>query len=61
MDKNKDIRKMARRAGVPMWKIAEGLGCSETSLYRYLRRELTEERREKIVEIIKKYEQEDEE
>lgn len=60
MDNNKDIRKMARRAGIPMWKIAVEMGVSENSLFRWLRRELPEERRAKIIEIIKKYEQEDE-
>ena len=60
MDINKDIRKMARRAGIPMWKIAVEMGVSENSLFRWLRRELPEERRAKIIEIIKKYEQEDE-
>jgi len=60
MDNNKDIRKMARRAGIPMWKIAVEMGVSENSLFRWLRRELPVERRAKIIEIIKKYEQEDE-
>ena len=61
MDNNKDIRKMARRAGVPMWKIAVEMGVSENTLFCWLRRELPEERKAKIIEIIKKYEQEDNE
>ena len=38
---------------IPRWLIAEKLGVHENTVYRILRSELTERKREEIIEIIK--------
>jgi len=59
--RNNDIRKLAKKSGVPLWKVAEKLGVADNTLYRYLRYEMTEEQRAQYINIIKKLSQEDEE
>lgn len=49
---NADIRRMVRRNDVPQWKIAAVLGISEPTLCRWLRRELSPERKNAIVGAI---------
>ena len=39
---NQDLRNAAKAAKVPLWRIAEKLGCSEPTMTRKLRRELPE-------------------
>lgn len=50
--KNKDIREAAKRAGVCLWEIAERLGMNDGNFSRKLRKELSSQEREKIMEII---------
>lgn len=57
--RNIDIRVLARKAGVQLWRVAEKIGISENALYYRLRYELTEEQRAEIVAAIKELEQED--
>jgi hypothetical protein len=52
MQKNMDIRLLAKGSGVPFWKIAHDLGVHESSLIRWLRDDLTDERRHKIIDSI---------
>ena len=53
---NEKIRKAARVAGVPLWKIAQYVGVSEPTLTRWLRTQLSEEREKAIMEAISKLE-----
>lgn len=58
--KNKDIREVAKQAGVCLWQIAERLGMNDGNFSRKLRRELNQEEREKIMGIIAELEREKE-
>ena len=50
---NQDIRRTAAGAGVKLWQIADALGIADCSLSRKLRKELPQEEKEQIFEIIK--------
>ena len=49
---NQAIRREARACNVPLWRIAVRLGISEPTMTRRLRRELPEEERQKILDVI---------
>lgn len=49
---NKDIRDYARIKDVRLWKIAEKLNMQDSNFSKLLRKELTEEKKEKIILII---------
>lgn len=49
---NAKIRKAAGGAGVKLWQIAEELGIADATLSRKLRRELSDDECEKVMEII---------
>ena len=49
---NLEIRKTAKRLGVFLWQVADAYGVNEGTLSRKLRRELPQEERDKILEII---------
>lgn len=49
---NTDIKVAALQAGVKLWELAEALGIADTSLSRKLRRELPDEEKQKILDII---------
>lgn len=49
---NVDIRTEAKRAGVFLYAIADKLGISEPTMTRLLRRELPEDRKAQIKDII---------
>lgn len=49
---NTDIRKYAKSHGVRLWQIADELGISEITMSRKLRYELSEDEKQKILEII---------
>lgn len=51
---NKEIRKAARVADIPLWRIAAELGISEPTMTRWLRTELPEERRLQVLTAIEK-------
>lgn len=50
--KNKDIRVCAMEHGVKLWEIANQLGISPETMSRRLRRELTAEEKEAMVQAI---------
>lgn len=50
---NQDIRDIAIKSGVKLWEIAEAMGVSEWTLSRKLRKELDDEQKERIYNIIK--------
>ena len=51
--RNKDIKRMIKEAGVYQWQIAEAIGIDETTLCRWLRFQLTDEKRELIINAIR--------
>ena len=57
---NVEIRRSAAAAGVRLWQLAEGLGITDASFSRKLRRELPVEEKEKCFQIIRNLSQEEE-
>lgn len=52
--KNNDIRLMAAGSGVKLWEIAKELGVNDGNLSRKLREELAPEKKQEIIDIIKR-------
>lgn len=50
--KNVEIRSAYMLAGIKQWQLAEAMGISETHLSRKLRKELPQEEKQTILEII---------
>ncbi len=50
--KNKEIREAAAAGGVRLWEIAERYGITDGNFSRKLRRELSDEERERVLSII---------
>ena len=50
--KNTDIRQAAKSAGVRLWQIAEMVGMNDGNFSRKLRRELPDDEKQRILEII---------
>lgn len=57
--KNKDIRQEAKGANVKLWQIADNLGIADTNFSKMLRKELSENQKEKIRYIIKNFRKEE--
>ena len=51
---NRDIRRTAAASGVRLWEIASQLGIADCNFSRKLRRELSENEKAKIMNIIKR-------
>lgn len=51
---NKDIREKIKDVGLYQYQVAEEVGISEAQFIRWLRNELSEERKAKIYTAIKK-------
>lgn len=51
--KNEQIRKEAKKAGVYLWQIAKYLGVGEATLIRWMREELTEQKRAMCMDAIR--------
>ena len=49
---NTDVRQKIKAAGVYQWQVAKACGISEVTLIRWLRDELSEERRKAIMAAI---------
>ncbi len=49
---NKDIRHVAAGSGVRLWQIAEALGIADCSFSRKLRKELSDDEKNRIFGII---------
>lgn len=49
---NEHIRKAAREAGLPIWRVASAIGVSEQTLIRWFRFPLPEEKEACILEAI---------
>ncbi len=52
MKENQTVRKAAKSAGVPLWKIAAAIGVSEPTIIRWLRVPLPEEKEVRILSAI---------
>ena len=52
MRANADIREKAKEAGVCLWEVAEAYGINDGNFSRKLRRELPQEEKEKILDVI---------
>jgi len=50
--RNDDLRKMAKKQGVWLWKIADELSLTDGNFSRLLRYELPTEKRTQIIQII---------
>lgn len=50
--KNKDIRDYALKNGVALWKIAEQLNIYDSTFSKKLRKELSDNEKDKIIKII---------
>lgn len=50
--RNKEIRNEMKQKGITQWKLGELLGVSENTVNRKLRKELPEEEKQKILEVI---------
>ena len=54
MQNNLDVRFAATSAGVRLWQIADALGITDSSFSRKLRKELSEEQKKTIFDIIER-------
>ena len=52
MKENQEVRKAARVAGVPLWKVAAAIGVSEPTFMRWMRFPLPKEKETRIMEAI---------
>ena len=50
---NLKLRRAAAGAGVKLWQVAEALGVADATLSRWLRRDLPEEKAERIMATIR--------
>lgn len=55
---NEAVRKAARFAGIPLWRIAADIGVSEPTLTRWLRFPLELEKESRIMAAIRRLSQE---
>lgn len=51
---NFDVRFAASKAGVKLWQIADALGMADSNFSRKLRKELPDNEKAKILEIIRR-------
>lgn len=58
MRENEHIRKAARMAGIPLWKVAAAIGVSDPTLTRWMRFPLPKEKETLILKAISTLEQE---
>jgi len=53
---NKDIRRIAKEKGIYLWQIADRLGMYDSNFSKLLRKELPNDNRERIMQIINELE-----
>lgn len=51
---NIDIRNAAGSCGLKLWQVADAIGLTDSSFSRLLRKELPEEKKAQILEIIER-------
>lgn len=52
LEKNQDIKKLVKDAGLRLWHIADKLNISDVNFSRALRKEFSEAKKEQILAII---------
>lgn len=52
MVRNQDIREALKNKNVYTWELAERIGVHETTLYRYLRKDLSSQEKQRYLELI---------
>ncbi|TRM10680.1 hypothetical protein FH966_02515 [Lentibacillus cibarius] len=52
MARNQDIRRALKNQAVHTWELAERLGVHETTLYRYLRKDLPRQQKQEYLQMI---------
>ena len=52
MKANMDIREWLYNARIPLWMLADAMGVHENTVVRWLRRPVTHDQRERIVQAI---------
>lgn len=52
--KNKEIKFAIMEKGLKQWQVAKALGVSESTFYRMLRNELSEDEKKTVLEAIAK-------
>jgi hypothetical protein len=57
---NAEIRRSAAAAGIRLWQLADGLGITDASFSRKLRRELSADEKAKCFQIIENLSQQEE-
>lgn len=50
--RNKEIREAMKEKGMSQWQLGELLGVSENTVNRRLRKELSDEEKQKILKVI---------
>lgn len=58
MKENQTVRKAAKSAGIPLWKVAAFIGVSEPTIIRWLRFQLPEDKERRIMAAIAELSQE---
>ena len=51
---NYEIRAAAKEYGVPLWRLAEGLGIADTTLSKKLRKEFSADEKSRALEVIER-------
>ena len=49
---NQEIRIQAKANNIPLWKIAEAFGVTDSTFSKWLRKELPQEKKKKALEVI---------
>ena len=49
---NTEVRELIKKAGFPQWRVADEIGIGEYTFTRWLRRKLSDERRERILAAL---------
>jgi hypothetical protein len=55
---NLSVRQRAKKAGIPLWRVAVAIGVSEPTLTRWLRFPLPAEKENRVIEAISRLERE---
>jgi hypothetical protein len=56
---NKEIKDAIKTAGIKQWEVADRYGLGETTFCRMLRKEVSTEKKERIMAIIKEFQSEE--
>ena len=55
--RNQDLKDEMRIAGVRQWEVAEAMGVSEMTLVKWMRFELPEDKRQRVLQAIEQIKQ----